>query len=1113
MTRLGERKDDFMYKKVDSWVDLIELEHTIQKFWDDTQAFDKLRKQNAGKEPWSFLDGPITANNPMGVHHAWGRSLKDLFQRYWAMNGRELRYQNGFDCQGLWVEVEVEKELGFKSAQDIVDFGIDKFVDLCKERVKKFSGIQTEQSIRLGYWMDWDNSYYTMSDENNYTIWSFLKKCHERGKVYRGNDVMPWSGRMATGYSQMEVVEGRKLVAHEAIFLKFPLRGREKENLLVWTTTPWTLTSNVGAMINVDLEYVKLRCLGDGELYIFAAENLEFKRLDTQYKEKKDWLPGVPRLKTLAQIFNEKGGYEIEGYIKGAEMIGWEYDGPFDELDAQHVVGGYPFTDPKVTESGVQAHRVIDGGRDSHGGAVVVVGEGTGIVHTAPGCGDIDHAVGVQLGLPAIAPLTPQATFLEKFGPLSGKHALDHETVQWIIDSLKDKGLLVYTEQYPHVYPHCWRSGDPLVFRLVDEWYINMDWRDEIKDVVKQIRWIPEWGEERELEWLTNMRDWMISKKRYWGLALPIWVCDDCEHFDVIGGREELKERAVSGWDEFDGHSPHRPFVDAVKLTCPKCGGVMSRVPDVGNPWLDAGIVPYSTVHYNSDRDYWKKWMPADLVLECFPGQFRNWFYSLLAMSTMMENTRPFKTLFGHALVRAEDGREMHKSWGNAIWFDEAVEKIGADIMRWIYCRQEPTVNLNFGYGVAREIRGKFFNTLWNTYGFFVNYARLDNFVPSVTPTAVSERPDFDRWILSELQQTVAKCREGIEDYNPRAAGFAIEAFVENLSNWYVRHNRRRYWKGADDRDTLMAYETLYECLYTLVRLIAPIMPFASEEMYQNLVRSHAADAPESVHHADYPTVDSELIDATLSEDMAAIQRINWLALSARESAGVKVRQPLPLLTLGPADEIESRAATRFKAMLMEDLNVKAVEVSPLGTAAPDVPMDLNIKPNLKILGKRVKDKLAAFKVVFAGQTDAIAAAWRKGDTTFTVTVEGEDFILDRSDLLVKEQKAQNAAIATDNASWAYFDTTISDELRVEGMMRELQRRLQVLRKDIGLEIEDRIRITWESASEDIARIFASFGELLQSELLAVEIGQGAVGDGHDLNIDGADLRIAVVKA
>jgi isoleucyl-tRNA synthetase len=1098
-----------MYKKVEAWIDLVELEHRVQKFWDETNAFEKLRKKNEGNEPWSFLDGPITANNPMGVHHAMGRTLKDTFQRYWAMNGRDQRYQNGFDCQGLWIEVEVEKQLGFNSKREIEDYGVDKFIDICKARATEFGGRISDQSIRLGFWMDWTDSYWTMSDENNYTIWSFLKKCHERGKIYRGTDVMPWSGRSGTGYSHMEVIEGRKLVAHEALFLKFPLKGRNKENLLIWTTTPWTLTSNVAAMVGGELDYVKLRCLGDGEVYYFAAENLKFQRLERQFKEKKEWIDGVPKLKTLHDVFEAKGGYEIEGTLKGAEMVGWEYTGPFDELEAQAVAGGYPFTDPKVTLSGVQAHKVIDGGRDSHGSPVVTAGEGAGIVHTAPGCGDIDHTIGKQLGLPAIAPLDDEAKFIDKFGELTGKHALDEETVQWIFSSLKEKGLLVHTEMYPHVYPHCWRSGDPLVFRLVDEWFIDMGWRDEIKEVAKQINWIPGFGLERELEWLTNMRDWMISKKRYWGLALPIWVCDECEHFEVIGGKEELQERAVEGWEQFEGNSPHKPFIDKVKIKCPKCGGTSTRIPDVGNPWLDAGIVPYSTVKYSTDRDYWKKWMPADLVLECFPGQFRNWFYALLAMSTMMENIPPFKTLVGHSLVLDENGEEMHKSKGNAIWFEDAADKMGADVMRWIYCSHDYELPLNFGYNVGREVRGKFYNTLWNSYSFFVNYARLIEFTPPENPTPFSERPDFDRWILSELQVCVQKVRASVEEFNTKRACIAIEAFVQNLSNWYIRLNRRRFWKS----DNTVAYETLYEALTALIGLVAPIMPFTTEEIYQNLVRACDPNAPESVHHTEFPVVDETRIDTELNEDMAALQGLVSIALGARESAKVKVRQPLSVMTIGPADEIEKRAAVRFSALLAGELNVKKVEVTEPKTTPPDVPIKYVVKPNLKIMGKRMKKQLKAFKKAFAEIAENVGEAYGAGETSFTVQVDGEPVVMSKDELLVKEESGGGAALIKEGDTWVHLDTTIDADLRIEGLMRELLRRLQVQRKENGLEIEDRINISYATDSADLKAIFERFTDYLKDELLADAINEDTTDGGTEYKLGGEKITVLVAKA
>ena len=464
-----------MIKRVNPQVDFIAIEHEVLAFWEEKNIFQKRRDANEGNTKWSFIDGPITANNPMGVHHAWGRTLKDLYNRFKAMDGFELRYQQGFDCQGLWVEVEVEKELGFKSKKEVEDFGIEKFVKMCKERVQKYSKVQAEQSKRLGYWMDWENSYYTMSDENNYTIWGFLKKLFDEGKIYRGSDVVPWSGRSGTSYSQMEIIEGRKLVAHKSVFVRFPLKGKKEEYLLVWTTTPWTLTSNVIAGINGNLDYVKIKA-HDGSVYYFAEENLNFKRLDKQFKEKKQWLDGVPKLKTISQIFKERGGFEVLGTIKGEEMVGWTYEGPYDHLEAQYIAGGYPFANESLEEQGVSSitqHQVVNPGKDNIGNDIVVAGEGTGIVHMAPGCGDIDNKIGKKLGMVSIAPLDEESKFTDKFGWLAGKSATDKETVNKILEDLKSRGFLVYVEDYPHIYPHCWRSGDELVFRLVDEWSVS----------------------------------------------------------------------------------------------------------------------------------------------------------------------------------------------------------------------------------------------------------------------------------------------------------------------------------------------------------------------------------------------------------------------------------------------------------------------------------------------------------------------------------------------------------------------------------------------------------------------------------------------------------------
>ncbi|HEX3313622.1 MAG TPA: class I tRNA ligase family protein, partial [Gemmataceae bacterium] len=744
------------FEKVETQVDFPAQERRTLEFWDAIRAFEKRRALNAGKPKWSFLDGPITANNPMGVHHAWGRTYKDAYNRYFAMTGHELRYQNGFDCQGLWVEVEVEKQLDLKTKRDIENLvpgdrfaSIDKFVTLCKERVDTFARRQTDQSIRLGYWMDWDRtaadwakapgerkSYFTMSDENNYTIWSFLKKCFTRGLVYKGYDAMPWCGRCGVGLSQMEMHEGYELVAHRSVFVKFPLKPRDErsdslgstpENLLVWTTTPWTLTSNVGAAVNPKLTYLQVK--HKDEIYYLAKGAFKFARLEEQFK-RKEWVEGVPKLKSLEQHFKEKGGYEIVGEVTGESLVGRRYKGPYDELEAQAHPAGFPASIAAVVrrqnwgpnESARDLHRVIPW--DDVGET-----EGTGIVHIAPGCGGADFHLSKEQRLVPIAPLDEEGRFHAGFGFLSGKSALDSATIDWILDDLQKKGILLAVEKYPHSYPHCWRCKTELLFRLVDEWFIDMKWRDEIAHVVGQVTFLPESinGKARELDWLRNMGDWMISKKRYWGLALPIWVDPETGDFEVIGGYEELKSRAVEGWAEFEGHDPHRPWIDLVKIKNPKTGNLMSRIGDVGNPWLDAGIVPYSTMGYAENHAEWEKWFPADFITECFPGQFRNWFYSLLAMSTMITGRPPFKVLLGHALVRDEHGEEMHKSAGNSIPFEGAANDgyevngkkyppMSADVMRWMYCRQPFAQNINFGPHIAEEVRGKVHLKLWNTY-------------------------------------------------------------------------------------------------------------------------------------------------------------------------------------------------------------------------------------------------------------------------------------------------------------------------------------------------------------------------------------------------------------
>ncbi len=1048
------KPDMSVFKPVDTKVDFPAMERDILAWWQQTGMMQKyIHKNDHASKRWSFIDGPITANNPMGVHHAWGRMYKDLFQRFKTMQGYQQRYQNGFDGQGLWIEVEVEKELGFKSKRDIEAYGIDRFVELCKARVRKFSDIQTEQSIRLGYWMDWDNSYHTMSDENNYTIWHFLKVCHDRGWVHEGTDVMPWCPRCGTGLSEHEIVtEGYREITHPSPYLRFPLEGRANESLLVWTTTPWTLSSNVAAAVHPKLTYVQVR-QGDETLYLAKG-----------------------RLSVL------RGPYEVVRELTGQEMTGWRYRGPYDELPAQQGV----------------EHRIVPWEEVSET-------EGTGIVHIAPGAGKEDFALGKEHGLAVIAPLDESGNFIQGFDWLSGKNV--SQVVQPIFDDLQRKGLLYHVERYAHRYPVCWRCDTELVFRLVSEWFISMnELRYLIMDVTKKIRWIPDFGMKRELDWLEHMDDWMISKKRYWGLALPIFKCSACGAFEVIGSETELKERAVEGWSEFEGRSPHRPWIDWVKISCSTCGAKVSRITDVGNPWLDAGIVPFSTLDYRHDRKHWEQWFPADWISESFPGQFRNWFYSLLTMATALENHEPFKCVFSYALVRDEKGEEMHKSKGNAIWFDDAAEKIGVDTMRWMYACANPAANLNFGYGTADGTRRRFIIPLWNVYNFFITYANIDGFNPKATS---SQEPasDMDRWIRSELEQLVADVTRLLEEYNPTDAARRTEDFVDVLSDWYVRRSRRRFWKSENDQDKLSAYSTLYTCLTTLAKLLSPFTPFVAEEIYGNLVRSVDAGAPESVHLADWPQADESLIDQELSEAMRLAMRVSSLGRAARSKAGIRVRQPLAKVLVKTRSAQEGEALQRLSSQVMDELNIKEVA---LLKDERDV-VEFSLRPDLKLLGPRLGADLPKLRrALDAADAASVARAVLNGES---VLIDG--IVLKPEELLVSTSERQGYAAASEGGYTVAVTTELTPELADEGMARELVHLIQNMRRSAGFDIADRIVTTYQ-ADERIARVVQQHGDYIRQETLSLELRQGEPIAGayqEEHKVDGISVMLGVQRA
>ncbi len=1086
------------FRPVSQKIDFPAMERELLRWWESRGIVRRyLHRNDSALARWSFLDGPITANNPMGVHHAWGRTYKDLFQRYRTMRGFRQRYQNGFDCQGLWVEVEVEKELGFRTKRDIETFGIDAFVNLCKQRVLTYAALQTEESIRLGMWMDWNDptvlqrladaigrdpaqevqipgpaglvsgsarqvvarlgtpevggSYFTFSDENNYQIWAFLKRCWERGLIYKGHDVMPWCPRCSTGISEHEIVtEGYQEITHLGLFVRFPLVDHPRRALLVWTTTPWTLTSNVAAAVHPGLPYVRVR---QGEEEFVLEEGA---------------------LGVLT------GPYTLLERVPGERLVGLRYRGPFDSLPQQRGVD----------------HRVIPWGEVSSA-------EGTGIVHIAPGCGAEDFALSKVHALPIIAPIDEFGVFLSDFEWLAGKRV--DEAAQPIIDYLKAHRLLYKVQPYTHRYPVCWRCGTELVFRLVDEWFITMDpIRQDLVDVANRIRWIPEFGLDRELDWLRNMHDWMISKKRYWGLALPIYECAQCGHFEVIGSKDELRTRAVDGWAAFEGQTPHRPWVDAVKIRCSRCGATVSRILDVGNPWLDAGIVSFSTLDYRRDPQTWRQWFPAHFITESYPGQYRTWFYSLLVMATVLAKQEPFRVCLGYALVRDAKGREMHKSWGNMIEFNEAADRAGVDVMRWAYCAQNPVNNLNFAYTMLDDVRRRFVIPLWNVYTFFVTYGNLERFD---FPTLVKSRPPLhvlDRWLLSRMQGLIGIVVDRLDDYDLVGATRPLEAFLDDLSNWYVRRCRRRFWKSEDDADKRAAYFTLYHALRTLTSLLAPFVPFLAEHIYQGLVRPVEPEAPLSVHLCDFPRADRTLTDETLETLMDGARGLVALGRAARNHARIKVRQPLTAVLVVTRHRA-LRDSLELLDQINDELNVKAVRF----VDDPSRYVTFEIKLRFDLLGPRYGERVQAIARAVRALDPAKAMAALERDGSLTVSVDGGTVVLTRDELEARMHEAAGYAAEGARGEFAVLETTLTPELVLEGQARELVHQVQQLRKDAGLAIDDRIVLHYEG---DLEALLRAYGEYLTRETLSVEVRRGLAGAvaTREVRLNGAYIRVGV---
>jgi isoleucyl-tRNA synthetase len=998
------------------------LEQEILAFWEEQRIFARLREKNADGPIWSFIDGPITANKRMGVHHMWGRTLKDVFQRYKALRGFHQRFQNGYDCQGLWVEVGVERELGLNSKREIEDYGLAEFARKCREKVEWSAGVITEQSKRLGMWMDWGNDYFTFSDTNIEYIWRFLKVVHERGWLYKGHRSTEWCPRCGTSMSQHELAGHYFDKVDPSLFVRFRLVDRPGEALVVWTTTPWTLPANVAAAVRPDAEYGML--------------------------ENGDWV-AVARYpeRTFSRI------------VKGSELAALRYTGPFDHLPAQEGV----------------IHRVLTWDE-------VALDTGSGIVHIAPGCGGEDFELSKEHDLAVLAPVDEAGRFYDAYGWLHGLSTV--EAADQIVGDLNERGLLVQAGEIEHSYPYCWRCETPLIFRLSDDWFIAVDGvRDRLLTANRDVRWVLDYFGKRMEDWLRNMGDWNISRKRYFGLPLPFYPCP-CGHLAVVGSVDELREKAVGGLDQLE--ELHRPWVDEVLIRCDACGNEgVRRIPEVGDVWLDAGIVPFSTLGWRSetyveagngtgaarglttadlpDHAYWEQWFPADWVSE-MREQIRLWFHSIAFMSMVLVDRLPYRSVLSYEKLLDETGREMHGSLGNAIDADEAFERMGADVMRWMYCAQPPSQNLRFGYGPAEEVKRKLL-TLWHSASFLVTYGSIEGFEPRFDDLDGAlhdaELRPLDRWLLARTQAFVAEATEAYEGFLTVGVVRALEAFVDDLSNWYIRRSRRRFWEDAEEA----AFRTLWVALVQALRLVGPIMPFLAEHLWRNLAVGVPA-APPSVFLAGWPEPVAELRDDALIAEIAEVRRVVELGRRARDEVGLRLRQPLSEAYVRGAPLAQSH-----EDEIKDELRLKKLgwNVGPVARVA--------VKPNLPVLGPKLGPKLREVQAALASgeieQLDdgrLVAAG---------VTLEPDEVI--RGERIALE----GWAIAEEDGVSVALKTDIDAELELEGRALDVIHTIQRLRKDAGLEITDRIEIRYDG---ELDEVFAVHGERIARETLAVRL-------------------------
>ena len=1050
-----------MYKKVSTDMNFVDREKETEKFWEDNHIFEKSMEDREGCPQYMFYDGPPTANGKPHIGHVLTRVIKDMIPRYRTMKGYEVPRKAGWDTHGLPVELEVEKALGLDGKDQIEKYGVEPFIKKCKESVWKYKGMWEDFSNTVGFWADMDDPYVTYHNTFIESEWWALKKIWDKGLLYKGFKIVPYCPRCGTPLSAQEVAQGYKDVKERSAIVRFKVKD-EDAYILAWTTTPWTLPSNIALCVNPEEDYAKVKA-ADGYTYYMAVA-----LLDT----------------VLGKLGDEENGvkaYEVLETYKGQDLEYKEYEPlyqcAYDCAAKQNKKAFYVTCDTYVTLT-----------------------DGTGVVHIAPACGEDDAKVGRKYDMPFVQ-LVDEKGEMGKTTPFAGLFVKKADPE--VLKDLDGRGLLFDAPKFEHSYPHCWRCDTPLIYYARESWFIKMTAvKDDLIANNNTINWIPESiGKGRFGDWLENVQDWGISRNRYWGTPLNIWECEcGCQH--SIGSIEELKSMSDNCPDEIE---LHRPYIDNVTIKCPKCGKEMHRVPEVIDCWFDSGSMPFAQYHYPfENQELFEKHFPADFISEAV-DQTRGWFYSLLAISTLIFNKAPYKNVIVLGHVQDENGQKMSKSKGNAVDPFDALEKYGADAIRWyFYINSAPWLPNRFHGKAVTEGQRKFMGTLWNTYAFFVLYANIDEFDATKYTLEYEKLSVMDKWLLSKLNSAIKAVDEDLANYKIPEAAKALQSFVDDMSNWYVRRSRERFWAKGMEQDKINAYMTLYTALVEICKTAAPMIPFMTEDIYQNLVRSIDANAPESIHLCDFPKVNEAHIDKELEENMERVLKLVVMGRACRNTANIKNRQPIGQMYVKADFELSEF----FDAIVADELNVKNV------TFTQEVRdfTSYSFKPQLKTVGPKYGKLLGGIKNVLSGLDGNAAMDELNANGCLRFEVNGEEVVLNREDLLIDTAQMEGYVSEDDNGITVVLDTNLSEELLEEGFVREIISKVQTMRKEADFEVMDKIVITYEG-SEKAETVFAKNADEIGAETLALEVKKATpAGYVKEWKINGEAVTLGVEK-